>query len=214
MFKSIKSSITLSKLIGILLLGFLSSPIFARDYHIEVVVFERPVSEEEGGEKWDFSDESIQDEMDKINAVASKSSDQEYNRQLGNLAAVEANLRSSGMHILSTANWIQPSAFYQHAPIVSIGNEFSSLSQGFLKVYKTSLIFVDIDLQFSPQGRFETIEKPESFPWITVDQNNSAEESYLPQYFLSEKRRLKFKEIHYFDHPKFGAILGVWPSGS
>jgi hypothetical protein len=212
MFKSIKSSRILSKLIGILLLGFLSSPVFARDYHIEVIVFERPASEEENGEKWDFSDESIQDEIDKINSVASKSSDQEYDIQLENLAGVEASLRSSGMYILSTANWIQPSAVYQHAPIVSIGDEFSSLSQGFLKVYKTSLIFVDIDLQLSPQGKIIADEISENYSLIPVDANSSEEIYYPPQYFLSEKRRLKFEEIHYFDHPKFGAILGVWPS--
>ena len=33
-----------------------------------------------------------------------------------------------------------------------------------------------------------------------------------PVYYLSEKRRVKFGEVHYFDHPRFGAIVGVWPA--
>jgi hypothetical protein len=32
-----------------------------------------------------------------------------------------------------------------------------------------------------------------------------------PAHFLKQKRRVKFKEIHYLDHPRFGLFITVWP---
>ena len=67
------------------------------------------------------------------------------------------------------------------------------LAAGFVRVYTTSLIHADLHLQLAPP-------LPESAP----------PDAPHPRFFITEKRRLKFKQIHYFDHPLFGAILGLW----
>ena len=88
-----------------------------------------------------------------------------------------------------------------------LGNEFNELSAGFLRIYTTTLIYADLDLALSPRVL------PAVGTVGTIDGLNADRDAvfYPPHYFLSEKRRLKFKEVHYFDHPKFGAVVGVWP---
>ena len=39
----------------------------------------------------------------------------------------------------------------------------------------------------------------------------STERNTQPYYFLKERRRVKFREVHFLDHPKFGILLTVWP---
>lgn len=73
---------------------------------------------------------------------------------------------------------------------------------GFVRVYTTSLIYANIDLQFTPT--------PESDEPLAINKKQEAE----LHYFISQKRRLKFQQIHYFDHPNFGAILGIWKAKS
>jgi hypothetical protein len=115
-----------------------------------------------------------------------------------------------------------------------MGAENSSLPGAYIRVYKTSLIFADVDLQLNPLpiqvfdqdngsantlvttttagSNSETLSSGSGLDTVAVGGASTAEINYPARYFLSERRRLKFKEVHYFDHPKFGAILGVWPS--
>ena len=126
---------------------------------------------------------------------------------------------ASGNRILRTASWTQPSNVYHLAPLIPFGVEDTQMPYAFIRVYKTSLIFVDVDIQLSPQSNFDQIsigsDSAENLAAASVQTTgviNTESLAPLENYFLSEKRRLKFKEIHYFDHPKIGAILGVWPA--
>ncbi len=201
---------------GILILSILltlSQTAQARDYEIEVIVFEQAGSRTEAeadsaeAEKWDFSDRKIANALQHIAALESGSDDFLIETALDRLDQARQQLSQAGHRIIRTASWIQPSAVYQYAPLISLGLADSSLT-GFIRVYKTSLIYADIDLQFSPESASSTT-LPDWSSALSPSPDN------LPEhYFLSEKRRLKFKEVHYFDHPKFGAIVGIWPSAN
>jgi len=202
---------------GILILSILltiSQTAQARDYEIEVIVFEQAGSraeadaaEDEQDEKWDFSDRKIAGALQHIAALESGSDDFPIETALDRLDPARQQLSQAGHRIIRTASWIQPSAVYQYAPLISLGLADSSLT-GFIRVYKTSLIYADIDLQFSPESP-SSATLPDGSSALSTPPDN------LPEhYFLSEKRRLKFKEVHYFDHPKFGAIVGIWPSAN
>jgi hypothetical protein len=216
----------ISLFVGLIQIGF------ARDYHIEVIIFERPTSAEPDQEVWNFSPENIAKQLQKFSTLATKASETEFSSTLEFLADAEASMRESGLRILRTANWIQPSAVYQHAPLVSMGTENSTLPEAYIRVYKTSLIFADVDLQLNPLPIQAFNQDSNPATELTTNTGSSAvglsvnsvlesttaaelsatDMNYPARFFLSEKRRLKFKEVHYFDHPKFGAILGVWPS--
>ena len=119
---------------------------------------------------------------------------------------------ASDYRILHAAKWTQPAEIYQNAPLISFGVEDTSLPFGFVRVYKTSLIFADIDAQLSPITP-EAITDSSFTVNIgdDVDADYPSFEFQQPNFYISEKRRLKFEEIHYFDHPRFGVIMGVWP---
>lgn len=220
---------------------------YARDYAVELIIFERPNAPNEAKEVWNFSSERLVSRLRKMHNLADQaivyetlpeldSADTRYKIMpaLSNLAVISNNLVAAGYRILHAANWIQPAAAYQHAPLISFGAADSLLPYGFIKVYKTTLIFADINVQYSPLTLTGfTDANTVSIPRINTDANeglsvtntdrantngakaNTVEtisEPQQPHFFISEKRRLKFKEIHYFDHPLFGVIIGVWSS--
>ncbi len=216
-------SYTLGSLFILLILTGISQTAQARDYAIEVIVFEqaRGDSDKDAAqdEKWDFSDRKISSSLQRMVTLESRSNEFQFETTLDRLDPAHRQLIQAGHRILRTARWIQPSAVYQHAPLISLGLDNTSLAYGFVRVYKTSLIYADIDLQYSPGNptgnTLSTLPPVLSTPVTDeaqADSDSSVPFDNLPEhYFLSEKRRLKFKEIHYFDHPKVGVILGIWP---
>jgi len=209
-----------------------AGPAAARDYEVEIIVFDR--IEREAGrapqERWDFSSARIAARLDEMKALAARASKHPTTAQLAALEPLRLRLLDANYRILDTARWRQPATFYPNAPVIALGgagdgdgdgdgvadgdvdgdtvdavvdvdgdtvadneaNADNPLAAGFVRVYRTSLIYADLNLQLSPPPAQESAGWP-------------------PHYFIAEKRRLKFKQIHYFDHPLFGAILQVWP---
>ena len=192
-------------------LALVSGPAFAREYQVEIIVFDRlnrANNEISTAEQWDFSSKRIAERLRQMSALAGKASEYETSDRVIKLEAVRASLLEQGYRILNTTRWRQPTSLYQHAPLISLGAD-NALVSGFVRIYTTSLIYADLALQLSPPlvavayPRFD-----DSDPTAVVDLDTVARQ---PHYFIAEKRRLQFKQIHYFDHPYFGAILGVWP---
>lgn len=198
----------------------------ARNYAVELIVFQR-TNHENPTDSVPVSQETIAQKRVHIDQLAAKSSRKQATNQLYKLAGIQKTLSSSGYRILRTARWVQGSHVYHRAPLMSIGRPGSALSAGFVRVYRTSLIFADIDLQLSPLTWSPWTTTPETSPPLqtpellesteleqagTISVNQPAAQKRQPYFFISEKRRLKFKEVHYFDHPEFGVILTVWPA--
>jgi len=216
----------------------------ARDYEVEIIVFDR-IAREAGRaphEQWDFSSARVAARLDEMKALAARASSYPTSARLASLEPLRLRLLEADYRILDTARWRQPATFYPNAPLIALGgdggdgdddgdgdgdgdgNEIDDgdsnsnengaadgdnsdhaanpLAAGFVRVYRTSLIYADLNLQLSP-------------PLPAADDSQDAETppaaTWQPHYFIAEKRRLKFKQIHYFDHPLFGAILQVWP---
>ena len=176
-------------ILGLCFVQLFVTPVFARDYDVELMIFERISPSLETEEQWAFGSNQILAHQEELRALATSSVDLPLKQSVNRLKRLESELRNSGYRLLVSTHWRQPAEVFHNAPIVNVSRRENGL-QGFIKVYKTSLIFADLNL-----GLVD----------ISVDRS-------LPTYFIGEKRRLKFKEIHYFDHPRFGAILGVWPA--
>ncbi|MDD9884003.1 MAG: CsiV family protein [Gammaproteobacteria bacterium] len=216
----------------------------ARDYEVEIIVFDR-LAREAGRaphEQWDFSSARVAARLDEMKALAARASSYPTSARLASLEPLRLRLLEADYRILDTARWRQPATFYPNAPLIALGgddgdgdgdddddsdgneigdgdsnsNENSAtdgangangdhaanpLAAGFVRVYRTSLIYADLNLQLSPPLPEAAAQDSEAPPAAT----------WQPHYFIAEKRRLKFKQIHYFDHPLFGAILQVWP---
>lgn len=185
----------------------LSSFAHAGDYAVEIIVFEQLNNQaDESGtylEQWDFSWKLTAERIRRIKTLSQKATAYKTLDQLFHLETIRTDLINSNYRILETVSWQQPGYFYQNAPIVKFGSTDTELITGLARFYKTALIHVDVDLKFSPT----TIQSPNYVTSFNGSNNVGTEQ---PHYFISENRRLKFNNIHYFDHPYFGVILGVW----
>ena len=110
---------------------------------------------------------------------------------------------SRDYEILFHGRWSQTTSDRQGAPYIRIDLPAvgqSSTLIGVLRLFATDLLYVDAFLRYRPaeqQANNQIVE--------------STERNTQPYYFLKERRRVKFREVHFLDHPKFGILLTVWP---
>lgn len=123
----------------------------------------------------------------------------------GHLAGINARLTASRTYdVLYHVRWLQPSARLPHAPRVGISLPASSIRtgiHGIVRLYATDLLFVDVIM------RFDLVPTTHSNQ-LSRQSSASTQRSV---HFLKQKRRVKFKEVHYIDHPRFGLLITVWP---
>ncbi|MGR3914655.1 MAG: peptidoglycan binding protein CsiV [Gammaproteobacteria bacterium] len=171
------------------------------EYEVEVLVFDRAARARDSGEHWDFSSERFYGKLRRMRRLADQANDIETINQVYRLKAARAALRAAGHRVLESVSWQQQANRRQNAPLVALGKAGAAreLLEGFVRIYTTTLIYADLNMRISPL----TPAAPEM---------RRTPRPGAPQYFLSEKRRLRFGQIHYFDHPLFGVLLGVWPA--
>ena len=105
--------------------------------------------------------------------------------------------------ILFHGRWAQTTANRNTSPYVLIHlppvNQSPALT-GVLHLFSTDLLYIDILLRYQSGSHRKTA-------------NSQIQEQYStgPYYFIKERRRIKFQETHFIDHPKFGILLTVWP---
>ena len=123
----------------------------------------------------------------------------------GHLADINTRLTASRTYdVLYHVRWLQQSAQLPHAPRVGISLPSSSTQtgiHGIVRLYATDLLFVDTIM------RFDLVPTTHS----NKASRQSGASAERPVHFLKQKRRVKFKEIHYLDHPRFGLFITVWP---
>jgi len=196
---------------GLLLASLAAS---ARDYDLELIVFERFKPTADSAEVWNTNSRSQQKHQKELVKLSNRASQLPALGGVSRLSAVEAALQKSGYRILQATRWQQPSAYFKDAPVYRISSNDGRLD-GALRVYKTTLIFADLLLSLKspeilplPLATPTIVDQGEQYP--TID---SAEtDLQRPDFFILEKRNMRFEEVHYFDHPKYGAILAVWPA--
>ncbi len=214
-------------LIASLLFFLWTSVAMALDYDVEVLIFERsnadtqpPEPEPPGMSEWGIERHlsriaSLASNAVEIESLVSDALEHEAEPDLVHLDPVVRNLKLSGYPILQAVRWTQPGNIYQYSPLVSLGTPENTLLHAYIRIYKTSGIHADVDVRMTPSAFAPLVENDQSdlqpdpgVPGIEIVETDPLP----PQYFISEKRRLKFEEVHYLDHPKFGVILGVWPA--
>jgi hypothetical protein len=110
---------------------------------------------------------------------------------------------SRDYEILFHGRWSQTTSDRKAAPYIQIdlpAIRGSHTLTGVLRLFSTDLLYVDTFLRYRP-ARQQTANQLSEY----TGQNTQ------PYYFLKERRRVKFGEVHFLDHPKFGVLLTVWP---
>lgn len=197
--------ITLQRLFFIGLLTFVSVPTFAVDfYDVEILVF-RQFDSQSDDEKLEVPNVrhlelnlELQDLLGRTPSIPLEPAIEGY------LSYLTQGIRNSrNYEILFHGYWSQTTSDRKVAPYIQIDLPVIRRSHnlsGVLRLFSTDLLYVDTFLRYQPAEQE-----------VTDERSDSAERIYLPYYFLKERRRVKFREVHYLDHPKFGVLLTVWP---
>ena len=196
-------------------------------YRVELIVFKHITPQSYSNERWpdDPGFPDLQKSLT-LNLKSQSQPDATYyllpksqwtlNREQRNLQ------RQGGYQILVHLAWIQPLTSPHSAQSIHIyggdnynqnvdlfpselqtSNEQSIQDwelNGVVTVSKTNYVRVNSDLILT--------EPVTSLP---IDQNLVLNQDDLKSFRLKESQKMKLKEIHYFDHPLFGAIIEVSP---
>jgi Peptidoglycan-binding protein, CsiV len=166
-------------------------------YDVEIIIF-RNNAKSDAGEQWttpasgDLSPARVlsQDEFTEL-------SPSQY--QLGD---VRGGLRnSSGYTVLLHRAWRQAGYDAAHAipyPIYSLAENGRDSIEGSVTLVRERYLHLDVDLLLLTASR--------AAPTQYADGHGST-----PAFRLHEKRRVRSRELHYFDHPRFGMIAMVTP---
>jgi hypothetical protein len=169
-----------------------AAPTVTNMYEIEVVVFENRLADLEGGELWARDKEKpAGSEKDESVIVGEKPPADSP------LSTAATALENSGRHhVLAHLRWQQSAEAKSVSKPVKISNAGGGLD-GSLRFYLSRFLILDLNL-------------------VLRDAQSGGIFSGLPGndavvYSLNEPRRIKVSETHYFDHPKFGALVRVSP---
>lgn len=164
----------------------------ARTYLVEMITFTNSGA---SNERWNFNSALASQRRTKVNSFFAQSRDKDSSGNLSYLGGTYSTLAGSSEHrILKVNHWTQQSANYTRSPLVQVNNSDLSI-KGAVRVYAPNLLFVELNLMYSPNRDS-----------LAVNAEGAKE-----AYFIDERRRIKLKEVHYFDHPKFGVVLIVVP---
>lgn len=164
-------------------------------YDVEVIVFARRSSED--GERMG------KPEAGTLRASGAFPEDQftELSQENYTLSRIRDGLSpAAGYTVLFHRAWRQLAYDGKHAvdyPVHSIATGRNSV-EGTVTLSRNRFLHLDIDLML--------MQADGTAPALHSDGPGSA-----PVYRLSEKRRIRSSEIHYFDHPRIGVIARVTP---
>jgi hypothetical protein len=166
-------------------------------YDVEIVVFAyRNVAA--NGEQWPM----VTPEKTASSGHYNDSQIQELPVGAYQLNSISNGLRqSSSYSVLFHRAWRQPAYDEANAvdlPVRAVAASGNNTIEGSVRLIRERFLHLDADLLMTSAGNYN--------PVMDVNRVPAA-----PVYSLREKRRIKSKVTHYFDHPAFGMIARVTP---
>lgn len=110
--------------------------------------------------------------------------------------------RAAGYRVHTHLAWQQPILSPRQSQAVAVTSE-SSLIKGQIRLRRGTFLHADLDLWFMQNSGSETFSD--------TDGLSSASFSGPRNPHLNESRRIRSGQLHYFDHPQFGALLQLTP---
>ena len=193
--------LTLALLVSALLapVCLAESPATSREFEIELLVFQNLITND-GGEIWPIDYSEWFEEPDE-KGVASNSASAEINwlpEKAYRLTAIRNALgRSAQYRPLAYFAWRQSVLDRTQAVSMKLPDKSNYTSKtyidGSVRVAVERYLHLYLDLQ------------------LHTSVNNEQLEYDIPEFRLTEHRRMRSKEIHYFDNPRFGVIALITP---
>jgi hypothetical protein len=174
----------------------------AQLYDIELIVFQNLV-ENDGGEVWPF-DYSAWSETGDQEATAAAEPDVTWLSEPYRLGAhYQALRRSAQYRPLAHFAWRQPLVDRNQAATLQLpatgAQAGGAYVDGSVRVAVERYLHLYLDLRL--HGAAPAVFQP----------GTEFESQAVPEFRLKEKRRMRSKELHYFDNPRFGALALITP---
>lgn len=167
--------------------AFAAAPTTPSTYEVEVLVFENRLPDLDGNEQWGAPRGTTQEATDAIVLGTVPT--------VSDLAAVAAALQNDPRYrLLTHRRWVQAADNKPASAPVLMRTDNREID-GHVRFYMSRFLHVEVNLAFQPQVAVLGGIEPTPAP-----------------YRLSEQRRVKSQELHYFDHPKFGALVRITPA--
>lgn len=199
-----------------------------KQYRVEVIAFQYRGPDSSGGEEFDrLVVENYlpgpRFDMDQYNRVQETVT---YTQPVQLRSALE-RLRSRPQYsVLAASAWVQPLLSERQAVDVPLGDFRGASSSGSssgqsdspqvagtVRIYGGHLLFADVDLRVTLPRRPGADSVPERSEDAQSTGGGSFGRTRLDDgrrtFRISEQRRIKLDEVHYFDHPHIGAVLSV-----
>lgn len=189
------SRLTISRCLLLILFSTLSNALFADDYIIELIVFEN-LNKNTVEEQWlEEPEETSNNTPATVKANWRSASDY----QLSNVKAALA--RSSSYRPLLHVAWLQTVSKKRRA--IQLPERNSSASgdslSGTAVVTRGRYLHLDLDL---------TLHTAPDTAYIGEDYRFGSPATRIK---LQQSRRMRSKELHYIDHPRFGVLALITP---
>lgn len=165
-----------------------AAPATANTYEVEVMVFENRLPDLEGDEQWVGGRGKTAGEVVDGITLGSPPSGSDL------MAAAAALQNDARYRLLVHRRWLQAANNKPDSSPVLLRTDTRDID-GYVRFYMSRFLHVEVNLAFQPQVA----------ALGGIDAVPSA-------YRLTEQRRVKSQELHYFDHPKFGVLVRVLPA--
>jgi hypothetical protein len=196
------------KTIFIILLALLPSiSISATDqsrYKIEALVF-KSLSAYESNEIWptesgvlDKADESKSQSMASQSEIVQTRSTSDNKSELED---IRERMEESGEYIvLDYRKWQQMADSRSQSPVTAYDSRYENIGQlkGRIQFYMSRFLHISVDLSLVPEH-------------YSITETESGQTG-RPFYQIQQDKRIKSKNIYYFDHPEFGVLVYIHPS--
>jgi len=160
------------------------TPAYAADYLIEAIVFKWKSGQ---AVEETFSTDDVTESMPAQPRPVSGNLVQQVQPSL--LRSAANSMQSAGaVDVLEHIGWTQSRAGQSGSPQIDMGAAAGSNLTGWVRLYSNTYLFAEIDLAMR-------------------DDNGEMVR-------LKQRRRVKFNEVHYFDHPRFGVVVTISPKKS
>lgn len=157
-------------------------------YKVELIVFEN--LNPNASEKWPVMPprEPLRLSTDSANNFVQPASREALNDSAQRLR------NSAGYRVLTHSSWMQPALNRSRAQPIAISGE---RLEGQIRIYAATYLHVDLDLWLQESRA------------SSVGRDGELQGPHNPN--LKELRRLRSRQVHYFDHPRLGALLRMEP---
>lgn len=173
-----------------------------KTYRIEAIVFAQPANTD-AEERWPTA-AALPPALDTVTPTPELPAD-------GKLLPALQALKSPPYRVLAQASWTQVAADKAATKPVALHSADGALD-GTVVFYVSRFLHSEINLRWRgdmPADAPAAIRSTTDTAPANVAA--PARTAAAPVFYLSERRRIRTAETHYFDHPKFGVLLRVTP---